>query len=187
MKNQILVILLATFSIGVFAQTQKINTKKSSIEWTGKKIGGQHQGFIQITKGSLSLKNDQLIAGEFTIDMNSITNTDLENESYNQKLIGHLKSDDFFGVSNFPTASFKLVKSTKFVEGKATVTGEITIKGITQSINFNVERKGNTYSGKIEVDRSKFNVKYGSTSFFDSLGDKAIDDIFILDVKLIIE
>lgn len=186
MKNQFLIILLSVFSFGVFAQTQNINTDKSTIKWTGKKIGGSHDGFIKISKGTLTLKNDKISSGEFTIDMASITNTDLKDEGYNQKLVGHLKSDDFFGVSSFPTASFKITKATPFVNGKATVTGKITIKGITETISFDVVKKGSTYTGTMEVDRSKFNVKYGSTSFFDSLGDKAINDIFILDIKLVL-
>ena len=116
--------------------------------------------------------------------MTTITNSDLKDEGYNQKLVGHLKSDDFFGVEKFPTASFVVTKSSKFSNGKATLTGDITIKGKTESISFDIVKQSKEYTTKIEIDRSKFDVRYGSDSFFDNLGDKAIDDIFSLNIKL---
>ena len=170
----------------MFAQKVEVNIKKSSVKWLGEKIGGQHEGTIQVKSGSFELKNDKIAAGNFVIDMTTITNTDLEDEGYNQKLVGHLKSDDFFGVTKYPTANFVLTKSSKFTNGKATITGDLTIKGKTESISFEVAKAGNEYSAKIEIDRSKFDVRYGSNSFFDNLGDKAIDDIFTLDIKLVV-
>jgi len=184
--NYLFALVLTLSSFGLFAQTQKINTEKSTIIWLGEKIGGQHEGFIQIKSGKLELKNDQIISGNFTIDMTSITNTDLKDEGYNKKLVGHLKSDDFFGVTKFPTATFNITKATKFSNGKASVTGNLTIKGKTESITFDFVKNINHYTSKLEIDRSKFNVRYGSASFFDSLGDKAINDIFILNVKLVV-
>lgn len=180
----IITAILAIASLGVSAQKLSIDAKKSTIGWIGKKIGGQHEGFINVKSGSMEIKNDQILSGEFIIDMNSITCTDLEDKEYNQKLVGHLKSDDFFGVEKFPTASLKVTKATKISNGKAKVTGDITIKGKTETITFDLAKNGNNYTTKLEIDRSKYNVKYGSTSFFDSLGDKAIDDIFTLDIKL---
>ncbi len=79
-----------------------------------------------------------------------------------------------------------MTKSSKFSNGKATLTGDITIKGKTESISFEVERAGKEYTAKVDIDRSKFDVRYGSNSFFDNLGDKAIDDIFTLDIKLVV-
>ena len=184
--NYLFALVLTLSSFGLFAQTQKINTEKSTIIWLGEKIGGQHEGFIQIKSGKLELKNDQIISGNFTIDMTSITNTDLKDEGYNKKLVGHLKSDDFFGVTKFPTATFNITKAKKFSNGKASVTGNLTIKGKTESITFDFVKNINHYTSKLEIDRSKFNVRYGSASFFDSLGDKAINDIFTLNVKLVV-
>lgn len=99
-----------------------------------------------------------------------------------QKLVGHLKSDDFFGVAKFPTAQFVLIKASKFINGKATVSDKLTIKGKTENITFDVFKKANQFLAKVNIDRAKFNVKYGSDSFFDNLGDKVIDDIFVLDM-----
>ena len=171
--------------MGVFAQAKKVNTEKSTVNWLGKKIGGQHEGYIKLKSGVLEEKNGKIVSGTFVIDMTSITNTDLTDESYNQKLVGHLKSDDFFGVATYPIATLNITKATDFVNGKATVMGDITIKGKTEPIAFDVLKKDNKYTAKVEIDRSKFDVRYGSTSFFDTLGDKAIDDIFILDINVL--
>ncbi len=119
--------------------------------------------------------------------MTTITCTDIEDGEYNQKLVGHLKSDDFFGVEKFPTAEFVVKKSTKFKNGKASITGDITIKGKTESLTFEVDNDGSNYKAKIDIDRSKFDVRYGSNSFFDNLGDKVIDDIFTLNIQLVID
>ena len=117
--------------------------------------------------------------------MNTISCSDLEDAEYNQKLVGHLKSDDFFGVVKFPNAILKIINSSAFLNNVASVKGQITIKGKTEDISFDVTNEKNIYSAKIEIDRSKFDVRYGSTSFFDTLGDKAIDDIFTLNIKLL--
>ena len=185
--NYLLVLILTTISFGIVAQVQKVNTEKSTVHWLGKKIGGQHEGQIKVKNGSIELKNNNIDAGEFTIDMNSISCSDLEDAGYNEKLIGHLKSDDFFGVDNFSTAKLKFLSASKFSNNKSSITAELTIKGKTENITFDVTKNKNLYTAKIDVDRSKFDIKYGSTSFFDSLGDKAIDDIFILNIKLLIE
>lgn len=174
-------------SLGSFAQTQKVNTERSTINWLGKKIGGQHEGTIDLKSGSLEMKKGMIASGSFVIDMNSIANTDLTDEGYNQKLVGHLKSDDFFGVAKYPTATLNITRATAFSNGKATVSADLMIKGKTGTVTFDIMQKGNSYTAQIEVDRSKYDVRYGSTSFFDSLGDKAIDDIFIMDVMLAVE
>ena len=185
-KNFVLALTIMLSGSTMFAQKAKVNTEKSSVEWLGKKIGGQHEGNIQIKSGNLELKGDQIVAGNFVVDMTSITNTDLKDEGYNQKLVGHLKSDDFFGVEAFPTANFVVSKSSDFSNGTATLTGYLTIKGNKESISFDVVKVGNAYTAKIEIDRSKFDVRYGSNSFFDNLGDKAIEDHFTLNIKLVV-
>ena len=188
MKTKKFLFALALMVSGtvLYAQTMKVDTEKSSIEWLGKKIGGQHDGFIQFKSGSLELDGEQITAGDFVVDMNSITNTDIKDEGRNQRLVGHLKSDDFFGVDSYPTASFNVVKASQFENGKATLTGDITIKGKTERISFDVSRTGETFTAVVVIDRSKFDVRYGSKSFFNDLGDNAIDDNFTLRIKLIV-
>jgi polyisoprenoid-binding protein YceI len=177
---------MLSFSL-TFAQKVEVNSDASTIKWHGKKIGGEHYGNIKLKSGTFEVKDNQIKSGTFTIDMTSITCTDLTDPGYNGKLVGHLKSDDFFGVDKFPTANFVVTESTKFNNDKASVTGEITIKGKKETITFDVMKSDNAYSAKLEIDRSKFDVRYGSNSFFDNLGDKAIDDIFTLDIKLVVK
>ncbi len=183
---KILGMLLLAGTLSVSAQKNEINLNKSVVTWTGNKIGGSHNGEIKIKSGYVEFKKGEIIGGEVVMDMNSITNTDLKDEGYNQKLVGHLKSEDFFGVEKFPTSTFKITKASKFKDGKATLTGVLTIKGKSENISVDVTKKGNTYSSQLKVDRSKFDVRYGSKSFFDNLGDKVIDDIFILVIQLVI-
>ena len=121
--------------------------------------------------------------------MNSIACTDLSGE-YAGKLVGHLKSDDFFGVANYPTAKFVITKVvSRGTPGAYKVQGDLTIKGITQSIKFNADLKEDgtktVAEAKITVDRSDYNIRYGSGSFFENLGDKTIYDDFDLEIKLV--
>lgn len=182
---KLLAILLFVGFISLSAQKSDVNLSKSSVKWTGNKIGGSHNGSVKIKSAYAIFKSNNIVGGEVVIDMATITNADLTDEGYNQKLVGHLKSDDFFGVEKFPTSSFKVEKASKFVNGKSTLSGVLTIKGTSQTVNVDLEQKGNIYTTQLKVDRSKFNVRYGSKSFFDNLGDKVIDDIFVLDIQLV--
>lgn len=183
---KILTVLFLALTLSASAQKNEVDINKSVVTWTGNKIGGSHQGEMKIKSGYLELSNGNIVGGNVVMDMNSITNTDLKDEGYNKKLIGHLKSEDFFGVEKYPTSSFQITKASKFKDGKATLTGVLTIKDKSQNISFDVAKNGDTYTSQLKVDRSKFDVRYGSKSFFDNLGDKVIDDIFILDIQLVL-
>jgi len=183
----ILSLVLVLFTSSLFAQVANVKVEKSVIKWEGKKIGGAHDGNIKLKEGQLKIEGNKIVSGTFVMDMNSITNSDIESEDYKNKLIGHLKSDDFFGVANFPTSKLVVKESTAFKDGKATVKGDLTIKEKTHPIEFVVTKDGNTYSTVLTVDRAKYDVRYGSKSFFDDLGDKVIYDEFTLDVKLVVE
>lgn len=161
----------------------KANPAKSKLEWKATKVTGGHNGDIQFKSGSVMIENGKLTGGNFVFDMKTINTLDLQGE-YKDKLDGHLKSEDFFHVEKFNTASFE-IKSASHTSGKKyTVTGDLTIKGITQSITFDIEfesdGKGFSTTGTATVDRTKFDIKYGSDSFFDDLGDKAIHNDFTL-------
>ncbi|MCF8363464.1 MAG: YceI family protein [Prolixibacteraceae bacterium] len=177
-------VFIFTLAFTTNAQTFTVDTEKSTLEWTGKKVAGQHNGDIELTEGSFTLENDKINNGMFVIDMTSITNEDLDG-NMKEKLVGHLKSDDFFSVKDHPTAVLKLKNSTKLVDGKATVSGELTIKGITHPIEFEGTKTGNVFEATITVDRTKYNVRYGSGKFFENLGDNMIYDDFTLDVTLV--
>ena len=168
------------------AQQYSVKADQSLLKWEGKKIGGKHYGEINLKSGSFTLKNDQLVNGKFVIDMNSIVCHDLDSETWNKKLVDHLKSDDFFGVENFPVATLELKSSTAFNEdNKMLVKGLLTIKGKTNPIEFEAQRMGDVFSANIEVDRTLYDVRYGSKKFFANIGDKAINDIFTMEVKLV--
>ncbi|TLX74683.1 YceI family protein [Labilibacter sediminis] len=169
------------------AQEFKANTAKSTIKWEGKKIGGAHDGHISLKEGTFTVKNNQITSGTFVIDMNSMTNDDIESDEYRGKLIGHLKSDDFFGVNKYPTAKLVITKSGKFKNNAATVTGDLTIKGKTLPIEFEVKRSNKTYISMLTIDRAKYDIRYGSKSFFDNLGDKVIYDDFTLEINLVVQ
>lgn len=175
-------IILAVTSVN--SQSFNADVKKSNLKWHGKKVTGEHFGNINLKSGMLELKNDQIVKGKFVMDMNSITNSDLTDAEYNAKLVGHLKSDDFFGVAKHPEAIIEIVKSSTFSNNEATVDGKLTIKNITHPVTFKVKREGKSYLAEIIVDRSKFDVRYGSGSFFDGLGDKMIYDEFTMTVKI---
>ena len=179
-KNIVAIALIAfvTFSFTKLVEDKKeIKTASSKVVWKGYKVTGSHEGTIAIKSGSLSFDNEKLTGGMFVMDMTSISSTDLTGGSQ-KKLNGHLKSDDFFGVEKFPTASlvFKEVKSTG--KNSYEVIGDITIKGKTASVTVSVSVYGNKANAALKIDRTKFDVKYGSTSFFDDLKNKAIYDDF---------
>lgn len=178
-------LLFSSFTIS--AQTLNVNPDQSSIEWLGKKIGGEHSGTIDLKSGELTIENNQITAGNFVVDMASIKNLDIEDAGYKGKLEGHLKSDDFFGVEKFPTSKLVITKSTKFENGSAKVYADLTIKNNTEKVEFDLAKKDGKYTAELKIDRSKFDVRYGSNSFFDNLGDKAISDIFTLNVELIMQ
>ena len=186
MKNRVQTIIVAliiatvTFAFTTIEDGKKeIKIETSSVTWKGYKVTGSHQGSIAIKEGQLTFKDEKLVGGEFTIDMSSIENTDLEGD-YKAKLEGHLKSDDFFGVEKFPTATlvFKKVKSTG--KNSYEVTADLSIKDKTNAVTFDISIYGNKATANIKIDRTKFDVRYGSTSFFDDLQDKAIYDEFDL-------
>lgn len=183
LKKIALSLLLAVTTSGLFAQSKNINTTSSSIEWIGKKVTGKHNGTVNFKDGMLQFKNNKLTGGKFTVNMSSLTATDLTGE-YKEKLDGHLKADDFFGTAKFPTASMVFKKVITKTANIYNVVADLTIKGITKPIVFDLAIEGDSAGAKLIVDRTKYDIKYGSKSFFESLGDKAIYDDFELDVKL---
>jgi len=186
MKNSIkniatlVIVAFMTFSFTTAEGDKKeIKLENSKVVWKGYKVTGSHVGIITIKSGHLNFDKDILTGGSFKIDMSTITATDLEGE-YKGKLEGHLKSDDFFGVEKFPTATLHFTKVKSVGKNSYEVTGNITIKGKTETVSFNVSVYGNKANVSLKIDRTKFDVRYGSTSFFDGLKDKAIYDEFDL-------
>lgn len=160
-----------------------VDTSKSKVEWLGKKVTGEHKGTIQVKSGNLEMKEGKLTGGNVVIDMTTIKTTDLSGE-WADKLNNHLNSPDFFNTADHKEATLKVTKVEAKGKGKYNVTGDLTIKKITKPVTFTVtESKGN-FKGKIKFDRTKYDVKYKSGSFFEGLGDKMIYDDVELDFTL---
>lgn len=185
------VALFALTATSTFAEEFKVDTKASQVKWTGEKVTGEHWGYVSLKSGSLQVENGKLTDGEFTTDMTSITVKDLEPGEWHDKLLGHLKSDDFFSVANHKEANFDIRIIKDLGNNKVKITGDLTIKGIKKQISFkaNYKIQGNkiTAEADIAVDRTRYDIKFGSGSFFDSLGDKTIYDEFTLNIKLVAE
>ncbi|MQP24159.1 YceI family protein [Flavobacterium sp. LMO8] len=186
MKNfkSIALALVAFVSFAANAQSKKVDVSKSKINWVGKKVTGAHEGTIALKEGAIVFKGKKVVNGNFTVDMTTINTTDLEGKG-KANLDGHLKSDDFFGVEKFPTATLVFKTIGEKSNGVYAVTADLTIKGITNPIKFELTVDGNTASTTLKVDRTKYDIKYGSGSFFSDLGDKTIYDDFELTVKLV--
>lgn len=183
MKRTILIILLLCLTGLGSAQVRKINTKKSSITWTGKKVTGEHVGSLQFQDGSLTFKNKKITDGNFSVDMTTLTNTDQTGKG-KTKLEGHLKSTDFFDTEGYKTSKMVFKTVTPKPKGVYSVTADLTIKGKTNPVKFDLITKGKTATADLTIDRTKFGIQYGSGSFFDDLGDRTIYDAFDLHVKL---
>ncbi|UOQ96342.1 YceI family protein [Hymenobacter sp. 5317J-9] len=210
MKKFLLPALFAVAVLGAapVASAQKNNSAKmatnapayalqpqlSTLGWEGKAVTHGHNGTMNFSSGELLVKGNAVVGGTVTVDMKSMKATDIKDAESHGKFVGHMSSDDFFGVATYPTSTFKIV-SVAPIKGaakdadNATITGDMTIKGVTQRISFpaKVGVKGDLASatGKVTIDRTKFGLKYGSKSFFESIGDKAIYDTFDLTFNVI--
>ena len=167
-----------------------VKNMDASIIWTGSKIiGGSHTGSLELKENSLEFMGNDLVGGSFVVDMNSMKVMDLSGSSA-EKLNRHLKSDDFFGVSSYPESTFTIsdVKAGS-EKGEYKVTGNLTIKSTSLPISFPVKMtwKGNQAiaTAKVKVNRADFDVRYGSGRFFSGLSDRAINDEFMLDVRIV--
>jgi polyisoprenoid-binding protein YceI len=176
------------------SKTLKIDTAASTMNWVGKKVTGQHNGTIKITKGEVGLDNSNAVVnGNFEVDMKSIVNLDLDDAEWNTKLITHLKSDDFFSVEKFPTSKFEITNVETLNDAakpnfNSTVTGNLTMKSVTKSITFPASIKFDngvlSAFADFDIDRTQWDIKYGSGKFFEGLGDKMISDNFNISFKI---
>lgn len=196
-------ILLSLIGLTIFAianppakkadVTYNVDVNASTFKWHATKVTGQHSGVAKYSKGSITATGNTLKGAEILVDMNTLDATDLIGE-YHDKLVGHLKSEDFFSVAKFGTATIKVKSATAITpNGKDannyTIVADLTIKGITNEITFPalvvVNAKQVVVNADLSIDRSKFDVRYGSKSFFDDLGDKAISDNFDVKVRVV--
>ncbi|MEX1098834.1 MAG: YceI family protein [Bacteriovoracaceae bacterium] len=156
----------------------EIDTNKSSLTWKGTKVTGEHYGNLSFKSGEVTLKDDKLVGGEFEVEIDSLTVNDLEGE-WRDKLMGHLRSEDFFEISKYPTSKLKI----NSVKGN-TVNADLTIKGKTHPVKFDYKKEGEAYVGNFKFDRTKFGMIYNSGNFFKDLGDKLVHNDVLVNFKL---
>lgn len=174
------------------ADTYIVDIDKSKIYWTGKGVGKEHTGYVTVQSGSVLIDTKTITTGFVYINMKSIVNTDIKDAGFNKNLVDHLKSQDFFFAAKFPTSTFKITKSQRLdvPEGQPNykINGELTIKGIKKPIEFmstiKYSKKSILITGDVTINRTEWDVKYNSGSFFQDLADKLIEDdvTFKLDI-----
>ena len=159
-----------------------VDVERSTIEWSAKKVGGGHAGTVKIADGTLIYTGKALKSGSFQMNMSSIT-------SDNARVTNHLKSDDFFSTEKNPMSKFEITKVTSAGADRVNITGKLSIKGFTHPVTFPAtvkQQKGVlvAVASGIRVDRTKYDIKFRSKTFFGDIGDKAIDDEFELSINL---
>jgi polyisoprenoid-binding protein YceI len=186
-KNSVILSLIA----GMFFMTAfnpikddiyTVDVERSTIEWSAKKVGGGHAGTVKIADGTLIYTGKALKSGSFQMNMSSIT-------SDNARVTTHLKSDDFFSTEKNPMSKFEIIKVTPAGANRVNITGNLSIKGFTHPVTFPAtvkQQKGVlvAVASGIRVDRTKYDIKFRSKTFFGDIGDKAIDDEFELSINL---
>lgn len=173
----------------LIAQEYSVNQMKSNVKWEGKKITGKHFGTIKFRSGALTVTENKIVGGELVIDMETIVIDDVTDEGMNQRFITHMKSADFFSVDKFNTSKMTIKKVV--AKGGAThhFIADLTIKDITKEVAFDAEvafiKNKLVATGLLSVDRTDYNIRYGSGRFFSDLGNRMIYDMFTLNFKLV--
>ena len=191
--KKIAIVLSALFVLTAFTthvDKYTADVTKSKLVWKAEKVTGGHDGHVSLKSGNVFMDHGKIAKASFVVDMNTITNDDIKSEKYSNKLVGHLKSEDFFNVKKHPEVSFDMIKATPVGNGKFDVFGNITIKGIQVVISFPMMLKESKseleVSGTFSFDRTKFDIKYDSGSFFENLGDRAIKDDVVIDFNIVL-
>lgn len=179
----IITLIVMTATASMSAQDFRADTGNSILHWTGSKVVGKHYGKISLKEGQFTISDNKIVKGTFTIDMTSMTNEDLSG-GMKDKLLDHLKSDDFFSTSKYALSTLEITGSEPFSDNEAVVNGKLTIKDISHPVTFRVKRDGKTFTSNVTVDRTLYNIRYGSGKFFQNLGDNMISDNFELEVTI---
>jgi len=172
-----------------------IDLEKSRVEWNGRSLTGAHSGTLKLRRGEVEVRGGHPVGASFTLDMSSIENTDIPDAELREMLVRHLKSDDFFDVEKFPEAAFRLTKIEPLDgvtpgSSNAQVTGEFTLKDVTRTLTF-AAILGATPDGTLaadahfDIDRTLWNVRYGSGKFYEKLGKHLVNDTISLGLKLV--
>ena len=172
-----------------------VDTDQSTIYWTGSKPTGQHNGSLKLSQGSIHVFNGLIGSAKMSIDMASLTNSDVEDPDDRANLEDHLKSSDFFDVTQYPEAKFDMTKTVVLKgdesDGDLThlVYGNLTMKNISKEIGFKAkldiqDEMITIHAPAFKIDRTNWDVRYKSKKFFDNLKDKFIHDEISVSIKL---
>ena len=182
---KILMTLTFLITYQIVAQELVLDTSSSKLKWTGTEITSKtHYGSLIFKSGTITMKNNKPDKGEFVVDMTTLKNEDVP-EAYRGRLEGHLKSDDFFSVEKFPKAVLKINSSSFLNSEKYNLEGDLTVKGMTHPISLSITTMKNKWIANLTFDRSKYDVRFRSGTFFENLGDKLIYDDIIIESELI--
>lgn len=176
------ILIVLSFLFVSIAGAAEVDTKNSEFDWYASKVTGDHYGKVMLVESMLIEKDGKVVGGEFIMDMTTFTVENIDSPKYEKKFLNHMKSDDFFDVAKYPTATLKINK----IEG-TNVEGDLTIKNKTNPINFTMEQNGDLVTGKMKFDRTKYDMIYNSENFFKDLGDKMIHDkvVITFNVKIV--
>jgi polyisoprenoid-binding protein YceI len=167
----------------------QIQKSSSTVNWTGKKVLGLHTGTINVADGYFDISEEGINNGEVIIDMTSILITDIDDPKINRDFLAHLHNDDFFSVNKFKTAKLLITEAIKKENNTFFLKGNLTIKDITNPVSFSTTVEVFTdfihSMGEIVIDRTLYNIRYGSGKFLQNLGDNLIYDDFVLQFKII--
>lgn len=171
-----------------------VDASSSSIHWKGSKVGGEHDGTIALKGGNLTINGEEVVSGSFVVDMNSIVDNDLPTQVLKDQLTNHLKSDAFFDVATYPETVFTITK----VEKAATATdnvnynisGNLKLKDVEKNITFGakITKEGDGYKAvtvPFTIDRTQWNVKYGSKTLFDDLKENIVNDNIEFEIVIV--
>ena len=171
-------------SVNASDAVYNVQQNESIIVWTGRELStSSHYGTINLESGQFEITNGLITSGEFIVDMTTINNQDLPVDK-RPRLEGHLKSEDFFSVESFPKAKLTIDNSESISQGNWLVSGELTIKNFTHPIQFEMSNTNEGWKANLVFDRSKYEVKFRSGTFFENLGDKLIYDEIELAINL---
>ncbi|MEJ7644648.1 MAG: YceI family protein [Chryseolinea sp.] len=177
-------------SLGLVASEKYIiDTKESVLTWEGSMVfdfDEEHKGYVYLSKGELKIENGQLVGGTVEVDMNTIEFKDKDSKNTPVK---HLKSPDYFDVEKFPISTFSITKVAYAVPANIKVTGNLTIKGITNPVTFpaKIEVKDGIVkaNGKLIIDRTQWGIRYRSGKFYDNLADQTVSDEIEFHMKIV--
>jgi len=185
----VIFLMLMGFGMTLNATEYVVDKGASNVKWEAKKVTGKHNGTISFANGTIVGTGNKISGGTFVIDMKSMANEDITNEGMRAKLMGHLASDDFFSIEKFPESKMVIKNVTPVSGNEFKFFADLTIKGITNPVEFNAKTTSSgdkiEAEGVITVNRTLYGIKYGSGSFFQGLGDKAISDDFTLTFSVV--